>query len=567
MAIVIKISLKDDIRRISFEKTPSFQELAEKIYQIYRIQTFKLQYVDEEGDLITIGTDFELSEAVTFAKDSNSRVLKMVITSNEEPNLMASFLGPIESSIPNLVNVISKPIIDMLTQSIQSMSVAGLPNFNAEKKAFDETESNRKLEEALRALLNEEEEQNKKEQAEKQRLVEEDRERLRQQKFAEEQILAESKKLALEMERKKIEAELQRERLLLEEERRKMEDERKRKEQEEEERKMERERKRLEQKLRLERERLEEEERKRQQEEEDRRRFEEEKRRVEEEELKKLNEEKQLLEQLKRIEEEKRLEEERMVKAQQELELKKAEERRVQEERQRQKLELFQKLEEERLQQEAEKLKQEKIRQEAEKLKQMEQEVLRKLEEERLRAQQPIPIHNPVRGGLNYSSYFQSKLMAQFCGTPNPLVNVPFLVVWTVKNSGEVPWGAGVTLREFHNNPNIKTINFNWNVKALSVGESYDLPVNLSISKAGEYLIQFSLVDASGRKFGDPLEQHVFVSAPPPSVAIPNAYRQTIDILHRMGFNDDDLNLSILDNVNGDLNQAIPALLDLTKSR
>ena len=74
---IIKISWKEDIRRISCQALPPFAELYRIVQTLFSLpDNFKLKYVDEDNDLITISSDEEVQEAInTLISPNQSRKL------------------------------------------------------------------------------------------------------------------------------------------------------------------------------------------------------------------------------------------------------------------------------------------------------------------------------------------------------------------------------------------------------------------------------------------------------------------------------------------------------------
>lgn len=84
-AFTIKISLGEDIRRISLTQQPSLKELKD-VFQKLFIQTtldnYIIKYKDEEGDLITVSCDLELTEAFLYFNHFNILRMTLVLSSN-----------------------------------------------------------------------------------------------------------------------------------------------------------------------------------------------------------------------------------------------------------------------------------------------------------------------------------------------------------------------------------------------------------------------------------------------------------------------------------------------------
>jgi hypothetical protein len=72
--IALKVSFKDEIRRITIEETRTFQELQATIRSIFTDlpEVFGLKYIDEESDEITVSSDRELAEALRIQRGSNT---------------------------------------------------------------------------------------------------------------------------------------------------------------------------------------------------------------------------------------------------------------------------------------------------------------------------------------------------------------------------------------------------------------------------------------------------------------------------------------------------------------
>jgi len=66
-SIVVKVSFNGDLRRFAFPKGPSFKALYEQVIAILGLEKateLVLKYADEEGDLITVSSDWELNSAI-----------------------------------------------------------------------------------------------------------------------------------------------------------------------------------------------------------------------------------------------------------------------------------------------------------------------------------------------------------------------------------------------------------------------------------------------------------------------------------------------------------------------
>ncbi len=86
MVFTIKFAYQEDIRRFSFEKAPSFGEVKDLTLKTFFAKandtTFVLKYKDDEGDVCSIYTDRELSEALRLAPKNCLRV-DVVVTQSK----------------------------------------------------------------------------------------------------------------------------------------------------------------------------------------------------------------------------------------------------------------------------------------------------------------------------------------------------------------------------------------------------------------------------------------------------------------------------------------------------
>jgi len=71
--IVLKISWKDDTRRFRVPYDIPFQRLREEVAQKFALADFRLKYIDEENELITVASDRELHEAIEYLREVDPR--------------------------------------------------------------------------------------------------------------------------------------------------------------------------------------------------------------------------------------------------------------------------------------------------------------------------------------------------------------------------------------------------------------------------------------------------------------------------------------------------------------
>jgi len=67
--LILKIKFEEDTRRLSLEKIPDYEKLCGLLRTLFPTlrEPFQIKYLDEDGDLITITSDLELTESVSVA--------------------------------------------------------------------------------------------------------------------------------------------------------------------------------------------------------------------------------------------------------------------------------------------------------------------------------------------------------------------------------------------------------------------------------------------------------------------------------------------------------------------
>lgn len=87
MSIILKVKLGDEIRRISLERAPSFDELRKIVAQLFGPSNYAIKYEDDEKDLVTITSDIELKEAITITAAPSSNILRLFLFEKpQQPN-------------------------------------------------------------------------------------------------------------------------------------------------------------------------------------------------------------------------------------------------------------------------------------------------------------------------------------------------------------------------------------------------------------------------------------------------------------------------------------------------
>eukprot|EP00320_Phaeocystis_rex_P019060 CAMPEP_0119055834 /NCGR_PEP_ID=MMETSP1178-20130426/469_1 /TAXON_ID=33656 /ORGANISM="unid sp, Strain CCMP2000" /LENGTH=658 /DNA_ID=CAMNT_0007036479 /DNA_START=67 /DNA_END=2043 /DNA_ORIENTATION=+ len=130
--IIVKITDGKDIRRFTASNEISYSTIHKKASESFGLgaKDFKLKYKDDEGDLITMSTDSELADAVTFTKTLEPPVLRLTLeasrtcnegttpkseanTAAESPDMAALFQN-IKQQLPALVEQLPEAVKTML---------------------------------------------------------------------------------------------------------------------------------------------------------------------------------------------------------------------------------------------------------------------------------------------------------------------------------------------------------------------------------------------------------------------------------------------------------------------
>jgi len=125
MSIVVKSSIGSDLRRFSIPKDISMSTLVNLLSKLYALEVsnYKIQYKDEDGDLVWLTTDMEVLEAVRYALACNPPILRLYIS---DQGVTQSLIG--------------KSVVEELATGIQKLKVDENPHTAAlpKKKDIDE---------------------------------------------------------------------------------------------------------------------------------------------------------------------------------------------------------------------------------------------------------------------------------------------------------------------------------------------------------------------------------------------------------------------------------------------
>eukprot|EP01111_Echinosteliopsis_oligospora_P004738 TRINITY_DN1780_c0_g1_i1.p1 TRINITY_DN1780_c0_g1~~TRINITY_DN1780_c0_g1_i1.p1 ORF type:complete len:488 (+),score=132.54 TRINITY_DN1780_c0_g1_i1:102-1565(+) len=147
MAIVLKITLGDDTRRISFERPPSYEELTQIVKQLFKLSIVQLKYEDEDKDKITVTSQIELNEAFFLASRHFNNVLRIFVSetpvTSMEMNFLMKFLTSINLGVPTNApaDVVGSPAVQEvlshlgLSSSSSSSSSSSIPTSSSNDKS------------------------------------------------------------------------------------------------------------------------------------------------------------------------------------------------------------------------------------------------------------------------------------------------------------------------------------------------------------------------------------------------------------------------------------------------
>lgn len=93
MGIVLKISFGDDLRRFPVREGLTYAQLHKEVADMFELQKFRLKYIDEDQELITISSDRELNDAITYLREQDPRkIVRFYVRTPEDSGISASML-------------------------------------------------------------------------------------------------------------------------------------------------------------------------------------------------------------------------------------------------------------------------------------------------------------------------------------------------------------------------------------------------------------------------------------------------------------------------------------------
>jgi len=79
MALILKVKLGEETRRITLDRLPSYADLVNVCEKLFSRSNFVIKYTDEDNDLVTVSSDVELSEAFNVMKNQKTNVLRITL--------------------------------------------------------------------------------------------------------------------------------------------------------------------------------------------------------------------------------------------------------------------------------------------------------------------------------------------------------------------------------------------------------------------------------------------------------------------------------------------------------
>lgn len=122
--IVIKITDGKDIRRFTANVDDlTYTCVTKYVQDMFNLwgKVFRMKYKDDEGDLITVSTDVELSEAVEIALKQDPSVLRISIVAEDHAPSVSSFPQPDVSSLLSEIASKLPEMMASLPESVQRM--------------------------------------------------------------------------------------------------------------------------------------------------------------------------------------------------------------------------------------------------------------------------------------------------------------------------------------------------------------------------------------------------------------------------------------------------------------
>lgn len=86
MALILKVKLGDDTRRITLDRLPSYSDVMGICEKLFSRSNFVIKYTDEDNDLVTVSSEVELSEAYNVMKTQKTNILRLTLVVPSSPS-------------------------------------------------------------------------------------------------------------------------------------------------------------------------------------------------------------------------------------------------------------------------------------------------------------------------------------------------------------------------------------------------------------------------------------------------------------------------------------------------
>ena len=125
--MIVKMNLGDDIRRFTANRTTfdwaAAAKRATEAFGISTIKKFKMTYKDDEGDVVTLSSDEELSEAVALTLSSTPSVLRLTVHPLDKAEEKSSDANTkTVDDMASFIDSISKQLHPMLAKQLPALA-------------------------------------------------------------------------------------------------------------------------------------------------------------------------------------------------------------------------------------------------------------------------------------------------------------------------------------------------------------------------------------------------------------------------------------------------------------
>jgi hypothetical protein len=84
MALILKVKLGDETRRITLDHLPTYSELVNVCEKLFSRSNLVIKYTDEDNDLVTVSSDVELAEAFNVMKNLKTNILRITLSASSD---------------------------------------------------------------------------------------------------------------------------------------------------------------------------------------------------------------------------------------------------------------------------------------------------------------------------------------------------------------------------------------------------------------------------------------------------------------------------------------------------